>query len=149
MGILQGCCGCWLTINLSDSILQMQCRRVYEILRLRVTDLSNPEEYKSYRLEVKKRLNIPFQVLLNGNSHLIHYSHDMKLSHFLLLFPKSPKSWRKLPINLWQVPSYSHLCRARKKVPFGRSGQVDSPSGQVTFYSHLPNGQGIGKPSVN
>ena len=49
---------------MSDSILQMQCRRVYEILRLRVTDLSNPEEYKSYRLEVKKRLNIPFQVLI-------------------------------------------------------------------------------------
>jgi len=42
-------------------INKMQCRRVYEILRLRVTDLSNPEEYKSYRLEVKKRLNIPFQ----------------------------------------------------------------------------------------
>lgn len=42
-------------------INKIQCRRVYEILRLRVTDLSNPEEYKSYRLEVKKRLNIPFQ----------------------------------------------------------------------------------------
>ena len=35
---------------------------MYEILRLRVTDLSNAEEYKAYRLEVKNRLNIPFQV---------------------------------------------------------------------------------------
>ncbi|KAL9967697.1 hypothetical protein ACROYT_G025984 [Oculina patagonica] len=42
-------------------INKIQCRKVYEILRLRVTDLSNAEEYKSYRLEVKKRLNVPFQ----------------------------------------------------------------------------------------
>ncbi|PFX27487.1 Histone acetyltransferase type B catalytic subunit [Stylophora pistillata] len=42
-------------------INKIQCRRVYEILRLRVTDLSNAEDYKSYRLEVKKRLNVPFQ----------------------------------------------------------------------------------------
>ncbi|CAH3164227.1 unnamed protein product [Porites lobata] len=42
-------------------INKLQCRRVYEILRLRVTDLSNAEEYKAYRLEVKNRLNIPFQ----------------------------------------------------------------------------------------
>jgi len=42
-------------------INKIQCRKVYEILRLRVTDLSNAEEYKAYRLEVKNRLNIPFQ----------------------------------------------------------------------------------------
>ena len=48
--------------NLPGLTFQIQCRRVYEILRLRVTDLSNAEEYKAYRLEVKKRLNIPFQV---------------------------------------------------------------------------------------
>ena len=30
-----------------------------------------------------------------------------------------------------------------KKVPAGRPGQVDSPSGQVSFHPHLPNGQGI------
>ena len=51
-----------LLIDLSLSLFQIQCRRVYEILRLRVTDLSNAEDYKSYRLEVKKRLNVPFQV---------------------------------------------------------------------------------------
>lgn len=42
-------------------INKVQCRRVYEILRLRVTDLSNAEEYKSFRLGVKNRLNVPFQ----------------------------------------------------------------------------------------
>ena len=49
---------------MSDSLLflQVQCRRVYEILRLCVTDLGNAEEYRAYRLEVKNRLNIPFQV---------------------------------------------------------------------------------------
>ncbi|XP_033624835.1 histone acetyltransferase type B catalytic subunit-like isoform X2 [Asterias rubens] len=42
-------------------LCKKQVRRVYEILRLRVTDSSNPEEMKEYRLDVKKRLNIPFQ----------------------------------------------------------------------------------------
>lgn len=40
---------------------QRQARRVYEILRLRYTDLSNEKEYRDYRLDVKKRLNIPFK----------------------------------------------------------------------------------------
>jgi histone acetyltransferase 1 len=38
-----------------------QSRRVYEILRLRVTDCMNKHELKNYRLDVKRRLNIPFQ----------------------------------------------------------------------------------------
>jgi len=28
---------------------------------------------------------------------------------------------------------------------FGHPGQVDCPTGQVTFRSHLPNGQGPGQ----
>lgn len=35
-----------------------QCRTVYEILRLGVTDRNNVEDYKNYRVEVKKRLNM-------------------------------------------------------------------------------------------
>jgi hypothetical protein len=35
---------------------------VYEILRLRVTDVHNGEQYRLYRLDVKNRLNIPYQV---------------------------------------------------------------------------------------
>ena len=36
-------------------------RRVYEIIRLHHTSLSNPQEYKDYKLDVKKRLNVPYQ----------------------------------------------------------------------------------------
>ena len=42
-------------------ITALQARKIYEILRLRATDISNAEEYKQYRLEVKRRLNRPFQ----------------------------------------------------------------------------------------
>ncbi|XP_049808732.1 histone acetyltransferase type B catalytic subunit [Schistocerca nitens] len=38
-----------------------QMRRVYEILKLHFTNIKNPDEYKQYRLEVKRRLNIPYQ----------------------------------------------------------------------------------------
>ena len=30
-----------------------------------------------------------------------------------------------------------------KKVPSGSPEQVDSPSGQVTFHTHMPDGQGL------
>ncbi|XP_015592461.1 histone acetyltransferase type B catalytic subunit [Cephus cinctus] len=38
-----------------------QSRRVYEILKLRATDLSNENEYREYRLDVKRRLNVPYK----------------------------------------------------------------------------------------
>jgi len=38
-----------------------QSRRVYEILRLRATNRSDTQQYKAYRLDIKRRLNIPFQ----------------------------------------------------------------------------------------
>ncbi|GIY90632.1 histone acetyltransferase type B catalytic subunit [Caerostris darwini] len=42
-------------------INKKQARRVYEILRLKNTNLNDKEEYRAYRLDVKNRLNIPFQ----------------------------------------------------------------------------------------
>ena len=55
--------------------------------------------------------------------------------------------------NNWMISEKRALgsqhLRSSKKVLSGRPGQVDSLSGQVTFHSHLPNGQGIGKPSAN
>ncbi|GFQ73880.1 histone acetyltransferase type B catalytic subunit [Trichonephila clavata] len=45
----------------SFKINKKQARRVYEILRLKNTDVHNQEEYRAYRLDVKNRLNIPFQ----------------------------------------------------------------------------------------
>jgi len=46
-----------------------QARRVYEILKLRATDRSKPEEYTNFRLEVKRRLNAPF-VKMNRNLNM-------------------------------------------------------------------------------
>lgn len=42
-------------------ITKKQSRRVYEILRLYYTDKSNETMYRAYRLDVKNRLNIPYQ----------------------------------------------------------------------------------------
>jgi len=42
-------------------ICKKQSRRVYEIIRLHHTSLSNQKEYKDYKLDVKKRLNVPYQ----------------------------------------------------------------------------------------
>jgi len=42
-------------------INKKQARRIYEILRLKATDQSNKEQVKGYRLDIKKRLNMPFQ----------------------------------------------------------------------------------------
>uniref|UniRef100_A0A8C4Q9X8 Histone acetyltransferase type B catalytic subunit n=1 Tax=Eptatretus burgeri TaxID=7764 RepID=A0A8C4Q9X8_EPTBU len=42
-------------------INKKQARRVYEIRRLGVTDPSNTEKYRLYRIDVKRRLNMPFQ----------------------------------------------------------------------------------------
>nr|CAG4647919.1 EOG090X06NC [Moina brachiata]SVE93024.1 EOG090X06NC [Moina brachiata] len=42
-------------------INKRQARRVYEILRFKATKLADPEEYRAFRLDVKRRLNIPYQ----------------------------------------------------------------------------------------
>ena len=42
-------------------ICKKQSRRVYEIIRLHHTSLADKQQYKDYKLEVKKRLNIPYQ----------------------------------------------------------------------------------------
>lgn len=42
----------------TGKINAIQCRRVYEILRLLHTNRHNDEEYQQYRLDIKKRLNM-------------------------------------------------------------------------------------------
>jgi len=42
-------------------IHKKQARRVYEILRYHATKKNDKDSYRDYRLDVKKRLNIPFQ----------------------------------------------------------------------------------------
>ena len=34
-----------------------QCRKVYEIIKLKYTNTTDPDTYKNYRLEIKKRIN--------------------------------------------------------------------------------------------
>lgn len=51
-----------------------QARQVYEILRLKCTKKEDPEEFKAYRVDVKRRLNLPYLVsvpLDRGESNLI------------------------------------------------------------------------------
>lgn len=43
-----------------------QIRKVYEILKLRIVNRSDEEEYKNYRLEIKNRLNVPNQKQRKG-----------------------------------------------------------------------------------
>ncbi|XP_012370931.2 histone acetyltransferase type B catalytic subunit [Octodon degus] len=42
-------------------INKQHSRRVYEILRLLVTDMSDAEQYRSYRLDIKRRLVSPYK----------------------------------------------------------------------------------------
>lgn len=42
-------------------INKKQARRIYEILRFHVTNVADPAEYRNYRLDIKRRLNIPYQ----------------------------------------------------------------------------------------
>lgn len=42
-------------------ICKKQARRVYEIVRLHYTSPADKEQYKEYRVDVKRRLNAPFQ----------------------------------------------------------------------------------------
>eukprot|EP00096_Caligus_rogercresseyi_P006949 TRINITY_DN2404_c0_g1_i1.p1 TRINITY_DN2404_c0_g1~~TRINITY_DN2404_c0_g1_i1.p1 ORF type:complete len:414 (+),score=147.35 TRINITY_DN2404_c0_g1_i1:75-1316(+) len=47
--------------NEKHKLCKKQARRVYEIIRFFRTNISNPKEYKEYRVDVKKRLNQPYQ----------------------------------------------------------------------------------------
>ena len=42
----------------SIQINAKQCRKVYEIIKFKNLNINNDEEYKNYRLEIKKRLNL-------------------------------------------------------------------------------------------
>ena len=43
-------------------MFQKQTRRIYEILRLKATNCNELKEYTAYRIDIKRRLNLPFQV---------------------------------------------------------------------------------------
>ena len=58
-----------------------QTRKVYEIIRLHWTKKAGPlndnnVEYKNYRVDVKKRLNIPYQVIFFASSRALRKMTD-------------------------------------------------------------------------
>lgn len=75
-------------------LFQRQARRVYEILRLKITDESNPSMYRQYRLDLKRRLNIPFQVRHCCNFYYdafimkyVFFEFDNLIFYFIRFFP--------------------------------------------------------------
>ena len=48
--------------NKAYKLCKKQARRVYEIVRLKYTNMNDEAEYKEYRVNIKQRLNRPFQV---------------------------------------------------------------------------------------
>jgi histone acetyltransferase 1 len=48
-----------------------QARRMFELLRLRSINVNNDKEFKEYRLDVKRRLNIPYQKQENDIKRMI------------------------------------------------------------------------------
>jgi len=42
-------------------LCRKQARRIYEIVRLQYTQINDTEDYRSYRVDVKRRLNIPYE----------------------------------------------------------------------------------------
>lgn len=51
-------------------LCKKQARRVYEILRLGVTNMNDPKEYRKYRILIKNRLNAPHQKDVNYQKRL-------------------------------------------------------------------------------
>jgi len=61
-------------------INKKQARRVYEILRFKNTDQSNPADLRAYRLDIKNRLNRPFQKTQRDFKKLQKVLNDKELS---------------------------------------------------------------------
>jgi len=60
-------------------ICKKQARRVYEIIRLHYTSLKDKQEYKDYRVDVKRRLNAPYQ---KEQSQLVKLQKALKPEEF-------------------------------------------------------------------
>lgn len=72
-----------------------QCRIIYEILRLKVTDKKKLVEYKSYRLDVKKRLNMNYLKEMRNLKKLVDRGFKMPVEKKLLL-PSSEENIEQL-----------------------------------------------------
>ena len=57
----QARCVSTIIIDRNNIPICLAFRRIYEIIRLHHTSLADQEAYKSYKMDVKKRLNIPYR----------------------------------------------------------------------------------------
>ncbi|XP_014245051.1 histone acetyltransferase type B catalytic subunit-like [Cimex lectularius] len=89
-------------------INKKQARRIYEILRLNITNIHNEAEYKEYRLDVKKRLYAPFQrqnsILIKTNqAHLIENKEE-RLTKLQELFNELSEEYTKVLDRVLEYP---------------------------------------------
>ena len=95
---------------------------MYEILRLQATNIHNPQEYRDYRIDVKKRLNAPFQEV----RYYKLFTADMSV-HINLQCSVDAIDVIMKP--LWFVlPEWPHLCQSEAGVEFRGAGGYDRQS---------------------
>lgn len=73
-----------------------QARRIYEILRLKNTDTTDAQQYQAYRLDVKNRLNAPFQVRLISFNNDVHNGFFFKYNIVFLIQQKKKNDMKKI-----------------------------------------------------
>ncbi|XP_064644146.1 histone acetyltransferase type B catalytic subunit-like [Lineus longissimus] len=61
-------------------INKKQARRIYEILRLKATNVNDLEDFKKYRLDIKRRINAPFAKTGREMSKLEHSLNTTELT---------------------------------------------------------------------
>ncbi|XP_055901675.1 histone acetyltransferase type B catalytic subunit-like isoform X1 [Biomphalaria glabrata] len=88
---------------------RLQARRMYEILRLKATDRGNKEHYRAYRLDVKRRLNIPFLRNRRTYKKLEKSLSDEELSQTLGLMKKEQKFQYLENAFQEELNSYQHV----------------------------------------
>ncbi|XP_058822676.1 histone acetyltransferase type B catalytic subunit [Topomyia yanbarensis] len=91
-----------------------QCRVVYEILRLSVTNTKNDADYRNYRVEVKKRLN------LNNSKHqrdlLRLQKRGVDVSAALSILPSLEDRIEQLNAEYLQVEKFYHQVLKKLKL---------------------------------
>lgn len=95
-----------------------QARKVYEILKLKMIDMTNEDEYRGYRLEIKNRLNIPNQRLRMDCNRVIQRGFELPDDKAL----KIPDNPRIVAANLevnYQLleKQYLHVIEKLNKSP--------------------------------
>ena len=84
-------------------LCKRQTRRIYEVVRLHWAKKAGPlsddsSEFKAYRIDIKKRLNIPFQVISNfwysSSYSIISVLLDFDMKHINCIYRKKLINWK-------------------------------------------------------